>query len=715
MLTPGRGTIGRVAQTLMVVILVALLFVSVLYANRLATGSLTIPADVVYDCVLAAATVVCALRVLAERRERAAWALMTGALACWTAGELYWDCVFGSLNNPPIPSPSDAFWLAFYPLAAASLVLLTRSRLRAISPEARTVALTAALGVSSVSAAVIFDTALRGTHGSFAFVATELAYPLGDLVLLAMLVLIGVASGPRLFRENWLPLVAAFAVFTVADTLYMVQSVAGTYHQYGLLDIGWPLALVLISFAAWMPFRRNLVQVREETSVVAPVVFSMLGLGVLISDHFRPTNGLALALAAGCIVSVGGGLVLAFRYRKAAYESSLARDQAIEAANAKSLFVATVSHELRTPLSGVIGMTGMLLETELTDRQREYADIVRSSSEGLLAIINDILDYSRNEAGKIHVQATDFAPREAIAEACATMLVGARAKGLDLRVISDPELPAFLHGDGRRIRQVVVNLVSNAVKFTSKGSVTVRVHATPVANATRMRVEVIDTGIGLDERSVERMFEPFTQGDSSPAREYGGTGLGLTISAQLIEAMGGTIGVNSKPGHGSTFWFELVLGPAATEQAAPSPDGVPRKPTTAPTLSDASPVVLVVEDNPVNQRVMVALLEKCGCRADTANDGREALTAVAQARYAAILMDCQMPVMDGFEATREIRRREYSDAHLPIIAVTAHSLAGAEEKCYAAGMDDYLPKPLRVEVLREALAKAIPVGAALTS
>ena len=713
------------ALALMAVMVLALLFVGVLYSTDLRSGSLLEPSKWVYDGLLVAATLLCALRALAVRRERVAWSLMALALASWTIGEIIWDCLYGSTSNPPIPSISDGFWLAFYPLAAASLVALGRLRLRNLSATAWLDAATGALGVAAVSAAVIFDTVLRSTHGSFRVVATGLAYPVGDLALLSIVVLVSIASGRRLFRQSWMGMVSGLLVFYATDSVYLVQTANNSYHQYGPLDIGWPLGIALIASAAWMPFRRNPEPAEDQPGVAVAVGFGMLGLGVLIVDHFRSTNLLALVLASGCVVSVGVGLVFAFRYRETADAATRARDEAIEASNAKSMFVATVSHELRTPLNGVIGMSDLLLETELTDQQREYAEIVRTSSEGLLAIINDILDYSKIEAGKLAVASTAFSLRETIAEACAMSLVAASAKEIEVNVLSDPELPAWLNGDASRIRQVVINLVANAVKFTNKGSVTVRVNATPLEGATRARVEITDTGIGIDESSLAHLFKPFTQADNTHSREHGGTGLGLTISAQLVETMGGTIGARSRPGQGSTFWFELDL-PTATGPTVPAanvagedvPAAVasakPARPTArsgaaraiAPAVSDSAPLVLVAEDTPVNQAVAVALLTRCGYRAQVVNNGREALAAIATTSFEAVLMDCQMPVMDGYEATREIRRSEYDDRHLPIIALTAHSMAGDEQKCRAAGMDDYLSKPLREQMLRAALARA---------
>jgi CheY-like chemotaxis protein/nitrogen-specific signal transduction histidine kinase len=389
---------------------------------------------------------------------------------------------------------------------------------------------------------------------------------------------------------------------------------------------------------------------------------------------------------------------------------ALARDAAVESSNAKSVFVATVSHELRTPLAGVIGMTELLLDSDLDPQQREYGELVRSSSEGLLLVINDILDYSKIEAGKLELDVVSFAFAEMIAESCAALLPVAREKGVQLQVIASPGLPALLRGDPGRVRQVLINLLSNAVKFTSEGTVTVTVGAKPSPDGVRVRIEVADTGIGIDSATLSRLFEPFSQADNSTARIYGGTGLGLTISAQLVEMMGGTIGVESTPGEGSTFWFEVPL--AATDRlehatSTPAAFSALGERDPAGRLTDDAPLVLVAEDNPVNQMLAVRLLDKCGFRSEVVSDGSEALEALAQNTYAAVLMDCQMPMMDGYDATREIRRREGQFEHLPIVATTAHSMTGDREKCLDAGMDDYVAKPMRAGDLLGALSRAL--------
>ena len=445
---------------------------------------------------------------------------------------------------------------------------------------------------------------------------------------------------------------------------------------------------------------------------------------------FADTAALAI-LAGGTLVGALTGLLLFLlgtgraraqrlveqRTRELAQEaerSAAARDAAVEASNAKSVFVATVSHELRTPLGGVIGTTELLLASELNEEQHEYAEIIRTSSEGLLLVINDILDFSKLEAGKLALSPAGFVLGEVISEACALMLPVAEGKGISLENKLDPALPGWLYGDAPRLYQVLINLLSNAVKFTSEGGVVVRASGTPQDGSAHVRVSVEDTGIGIDEETLARLFQPFVQGDSSTAREYGGTGLGLAISANLIELMGGKIRAESTPGEGSTFWFELTL-PLA------EPEG--REPTTRELiargerddegkLTDAAPLVLVAEDNPVNQMLAARLLDKCGYRSEVVENGLEALAALEREQYAAILMDCQMPELDGYETTRELRRREQAGEHTPVIATTAHSLAGDREKCLAAGMDHYLAKPLRGYELAEVLAQALGEPAA---
>jgi PAS domain S-box-containing protein len=420
--------------------------------------------------------------------------------------------------------------------------------------------------------------------------------------------------------------------------------------------------------------------------------------GYILRDH----NGRAIRMI---------GSMMDVTKRKREMELARARDAALESARLKSQFLANMSHEIRTPMNSIIGMTDILLHTDLTSEQREFMEIVRMSGESLLTIINDILDFSKIEAGKLKFEMLDFEPRTAVEDVISMLLEQTHAKKLQLSSCVDPDVPRGVCGDPGRLRQVLTNLVSNAIKFTSRGEIKVRAtKETESDTHVVLRFEVADTGIGVPEEARACLFQPFSQVDPSTTRKYGGTGLGLAICKQLVNLMGGQIGCDSIPEKGSTFWFTArfekpirtaVLSGISSDADPKAVDARRQMPATTRHRKR----VLIAEDNPFNQKVVLRQVREMGFGADAVANGIEVVEALNRISYDLVLMDCQMPEMDGYECSAEIRRREDNMKHVPIIAMTAHVMKEDRDKCLAAGMDDFLSKPVRVAHLENVLIR----------
>jgi signal transduction histidine kinase/DNA-binding NarL/FixJ family response regulator/HPt (histidine-containing phosphotransfer) domain-containing protein len=384
--------------------------------------------------------------------------------------------------------------------------------------------------------------------------------------------------------------------------------------------------------------------------------------------------------------------------------------KALEAARLKSEFLANMSHEIRTPMNGVLGMIELLSRTALDDKQRRYLGTLQASAGGLMTVLNDILDFSKIEAGKMELREENCRVRALVDEVTELFAARAELRGVQLEAVVEADVPSQVEADTDRVRQVLSNLVGNAVKFTESGTITVRAAVEEYkGQLLQLRFEVKDSGVGIEPALQGKLFEAFSQVDGSLTRKHGGTGLGLAICKQLVALMKGRIGVTSELGKGSTFWFVLPLRRLESTASLELPANSSAKPfAPPPSKNSRTNKILVAEDNPINQEVMREVLSELGYEAFIVENGVQALQALEREAYPLVLMDCQMPELDGYGAAREVRRRETDARRIPLIAVTAHAFEGEREKAIAAGMDDYVTKPIDASLLSEVIQRWWP-------